>query len=227
MGTKERKEREKDEHRELILNAANEIIRKEGLEKLSIRKIAAKIEYSPAIIYHYFHDKEDIINIIMKKSYEKIIAVLSSSENSNYTPEDKIRHSLRKYIYLALEMPEEYKTILLNSSPKVLENTSVLFKGAALERTAFGILYQDLKDIYIDKNIDDNVIELTAQVIWTSTFGLILRLIVEKNVSKEQRKIIIDHHIKLIVDGIILGKPLTSYVNGGNLLWSIKKLSLY
>lgn len=213
MGTKERKAREKDEHRELILNAASEIIRKEGLEKLSIRKIAAKIEYSPATIYHYFHDKEEIINILMKKSYEKIIEVLSSSENSNYTPENKIRYSLNKYIYLALEMPEEYKTILLNNSPTVLENTSLLFKGAALKRKALGILYQHLKDIYIGKTIDNTVIELTAQLIWTSTFGLILRLIIEKNISEDQRKIIIDHHIKLIVDGIILGKPLTSYVD--------------
>jgi AcrR family transcriptional regulator len=211
MGTKERKEREKDEHRELILNAASEIIAKEGLEKLSIRKIAAKIEYSPAIIYHYFHDKEEIINTIMKKSYEKILKVLSSPEVSAYSPKDKIKHLLSKYIYMALEMPEEYKTILLNSSPEVLEHTSVLFKGASMKRKALGILCQSLKDIYIDKDIDNSVIELTAQVIWTSIFGLILRLIVEKDIPKKQRELIIGHHIKLIVDGIILGKSLTSY----------------
>lgn len=211
MGTKERKEREKDEHRELILNAASEIIAKEGLEKLSIRKIAAKIEYSPAIIYHYFHDKEEIINILMKKGYGKIIAVLSSSESSKYTPENKIIYLLGKYIYMALEMPQEYKTILLNSSPEILEHTSVLFKGASIKRKALGILCQSLKDIYMNTNLSDSMIELTAQVIWTSTFGLILRLIVEKDLPKEQRELIIDHHIKLIVDGIILGKPLTSY----------------
>ncbi|MFT8315356.1 MAG: TetR/AcrR family transcriptional regulator [Clostridium sp.] len=216
MGTKERKEREKDEHRELILNAASEIMEKEGLEKLSIRKIAVKIEYSPAIIYHYFKDKEEIINIIMQKSYEKILDVLSSSEISNYTPENKIRHSLHKYIYLALEMPEEYRTILLNNSPRVREHTSVLFKGASIKRKALGILYQSLKDIYMDKNIEDNVIELTAQIIWTSTFGLILKLIVEKDTPEEQQKLLIDHHINLIVDGIILRKPLTSYVNSNS-----------
>ncbi len=58
MSIKERKERERDERRELILNAANEIIKTEGIDNLSIRKIANKIEYSPTIIYYYFNSKE-------------------------------------------------------------------------------------------------------------------------------------------------------------------------
>jgi AcrR family transcriptional regulator len=72
MTLKERKERDRDERRELILNAANEIIKEEGIDHLSVRKIANKIEYSPSIIYHYFKDKDDIISHLMKKSYKKI-----------------------------------------------------------------------------------------------------------------------------------------------------------
>ena len=52
-----------------IIKAAREIIGNEGVDKVSIRKIAAKIEYSPAIIYHYFGNKEEIIefqNLVRK-----------------------------------------------------------------------------------------------------------------------------------------------------------------
>jgi hypothetical protein len=51
MGIAERKEREREEVKDLILNAAREIFLAEGYENTSMRKIASKIEYSPGIIY--------------------------------------------------------------------------------------------------------------------------------------------------------------------------------
>lgn len=211
MGIRERKERERDQRCELILNAAREIITKEGLENLSIRKIAGRIEYSPSIIYHYFQDKDDIINHLMKKSYQKILDALVSAQSSEDEPGQKIREMIRNYINLALQMSDEYMGIMLGSSPGILEHTSVLFKGASNNRQAIGMLCRCLKEIY--KNIDDNLIELTAQVLWTATFGLIIRLLIEKDISEEQRMKLIDHHITIIVEGIILGKAPNKYAN--------------
>lgn len=209
MGTKERKERERDERRELILNAANEILKEEGIDNLSIRKIAGRIEYSPAIVYHYFQDKDEIINHLMQKGYQKIIAAISSAQTPAGKPEQKLREMTRNYIAAALKMPDEFKAVQLNSSPGVLEHTSTLFKGAAGRKPALGILCQCLKGIYKDKNIDDNLIELTAQIIAASSFGLIIKLIMEKElISEEHKNNLIEHHIKCIVDGMVLGKSL-------------------
>ena len=58
MTIEKRRKREIEEMRELILKAASEIMSSDGFDKLSIRKIARKIEYSPSIIYHYFDNKE-------------------------------------------------------------------------------------------------------------------------------------------------------------------------
>jgi AcrR family transcriptional regulator len=205
MGIKERKERERDEHRELILTAASEIITDEGFENLSIRKIAKKIEYSPAIIYHYFHDKDDIINHIMKKGYQKIVSALSSVPASVDIPLQRLKELTQKYIDAALQMPDEYMAVLLNKSPDILKYTSSLFKGASGQKPALGILTQCLKDIYKDKDTDDSLIELTAQIISTATFGLIIRLIIEKEIGEEQREKLIEHYIEVMVDGMVLG----------------------
>ena len=78
MTIERRKNREREEKCALIINAAEEIIASGGLEKLSIRKIAVKIDYSPAIIYHYFRDKEDILEQIMQKNYQLIVSAISS-----------------------------------------------------------------------------------------------------------------------------------------------------
>lgn len=203
MGIKERKEREKDELREIILKAASEIMEEEGVDNLSIRKIAAKIEYSPAIIYHYFKNKEDIINILMKKGYEKILSGLFSLENLSDKPEEKLKELLKRYILLALSMPDEYKTVMLNTTPEVLSHTSVLFKGASRERKALALLCNFVKDLSEDKRLGDEAAELTAQVVWAATFGLIIRIITEKDTKEEQKERLINSHVEHMTTMII------------------------
>ena len=60
MGVKERQERERASTARAILDAARELFVAEGYPNVSIRKIAEKIEYSPAAIYSYFPSKDDI-----------------------------------------------------------------------------------------------------------------------------------------------------------------------
>jgi len=207
MGIKERKEREAEQQRELILGAASEIMSEEGLDKLSIRKIANRIEYSPAIIYHYFKDKDDVVNHLMKRGYQKIINALSFVDLPSDNPEERLKELIKNYINTALQMPDEFKNAQLSSAPGILEYTSSMFKGASLQKPALGILTQSLKEIFKGKNINDNIIELTAQVIAAATFGLIMKIIIE-NVDEEQRNRLIEHYIRCIVDGMVFGKTL-------------------
>ena len=60
MGIKERHERDREAVRRSILDAARELFVSEGYRNVSIRKIAEKIEYSPAALYGYFPSKDDI-----------------------------------------------------------------------------------------------------------------------------------------------------------------------
>ena len=60
MGIKERQERDREAVRRSILDAARELFVSEGYQNVSIRKVAERIEYSPAAIYSYFPSKDDI-----------------------------------------------------------------------------------------------------------------------------------------------------------------------
>ncbi len=54
MSIDDRKEREKEILRRKILDAAERLFVEEGYENVSMRKIAAIIEYSPTTIYRFF-----------------------------------------------------------------------------------------------------------------------------------------------------------------------------
>lgn len=199
MTIEKRREREIEEMRELILLAASDIIASEGFDKLSIRKIAKKIEYSPSIIYHYFNDKEEILNNVMQRGYKKIVTAVSSVKMENNPPEERLIQMTKNYIKAALNMPDEFMAAQLNQSKAALKHTSSLFKGASKEKPALSALYQCLQEIYKDKDIDENTIELTAQMIVVSSLGLIFKLIVEKDIGDEQREKLINFYSNEIV----------------------------
>src|SRR5215472_17912678 len=69
MGVAERKAREKRKLRQQILDAARELFVREGYESVSMRKIAAKIEYSPGSIYTYFKDKGEILDCLCEETF--------------------------------------------------------------------------------------------------------------------------------------------------------------
>jgi len=200
--SKERQVLKQEEIKNLILSTAQQIVARDGINGLSIRKITNTIDYSPAIIYHYFKDKDEIVNKLMEENYKKIVGALSSVYSKDTEPEQKLKETSRKYIEIALQMPDEYMNIMLSSAPNILEHSAVLFNGASVKRQAIGVLCKIIKDYYMDTTISDDEIELTAQLIWTSTFGLIIRIIIEK-VSGEQRAKLINHHIKVIMNGLL------------------------
>ncbi len=206
MALQERREREKEEMKEKILSAASAIVREEGYENLSIRKIANKIEYSPTIIYHYFVDKDEIIYYLMQRGYRKIVQAITCANSTSDTPEGHLKDMTRNYIDVALKMPDEYMSAQLSKSPKVIKHTSMLYKGASENKPIIGALQQCVKQINKDINVDDDKCEIIAQCIIVSTMGLVIKLIVENGIDDEHRNRLIEHFVNETVLKIAKGE---------------------
>src|SRR6266536_3128064 len=69
MGIKERQERDREAVRRAILDAARDLFVTEGYQNVSIRKIAERIEYSPAAISGYFPSKDDIFYALAEEGF--------------------------------------------------------------------------------------------------------------------------------------------------------------
>ena len=72
MGTKERQDRERQAVTASILTAARDLFVAEGYQSVSIRKIAERIEYSPAAIYSYFASKDDIFLALAEEGFHRL-----------------------------------------------------------------------------------------------------------------------------------------------------------
>ncbi|MEL6653646.1 MAG: helix-turn-helix domain-containing protein [Bacteroidota bacterium] len=57
----------KEKNREAIMEAALEIAREESWEKVTIRKIADRILYTPPIVYEHFKNKDDLLKQLVER----------------------------------------------------------------------------------------------------------------------------------------------------------------
>jgi AcrR family transcriptional regulator len=76
VGVAQRREREREQLRGQIVDAARDLLLEEGLGRLSMRSIADRIEYSPATIYLYFRDKEELLQAVMHTGFERLHEVV-------------------------------------------------------------------------------------------------------------------------------------------------------
>ncbi len=82
MGIQERKEREKEAFRKLIISTAHELISKHGLEGVTMRAIAQAIEYSQSKIYEFFKNKDQLCEVICEELCEKLLEIVKQIPNA-------------------------------------------------------------------------------------------------------------------------------------------------
>ena len=68
MGIAERKEREKQQRREEIVQAAEEVFFSKGFEKSTMDDVAEKAELSKGTLYLYFKSKEELLIGIIEQT---------------------------------------------------------------------------------------------------------------------------------------------------------------
>ncbi|SET17015.1 transcriptional regulator, TetR family [Natronincola peptidivorans] len=197
-----------EEVRNFILDAARNIISQDGIQGLSIRKITNAIDYSPAIIYHYFKDKNEIVETLVMEGYGRILAAIKSVARNEEAPEKEMKEVFTNYIMAALQNPEEFKAFMLNDDPMVLKKTSILHKGICEESPTMQLFREN-----VQRGIDQGRVapcdpEITAQIIWTSVFGLIIKLMVEKDIPQEQVERLIEHNFTILFNGIMIRKEV-------------------
>ena len=115
MGVKERHEREREAVARAILDAARELFVAEGYPNVSIRKIAERIEYSPAAIYSYFPSKDDIFFALAEEGF-RMLAAAKSLAAPLPDPVENIRRAFWDFYLFSKEHPEYYALMFVDRS---------------------------------------------------------------------------------------------------------------
>jgi len=169
MGITERKEREKREMRELILTTATNLFMERGYESVSMRNIAEVMEYSPATIYLYFKDKNELLYALSEEGFRRFFKYLQTVNNTE-DPLEKLSALGKAYIQFALENTIYYDLMFLMRGPMESDFTK---KNWELGMQSHGVLTsavnQCIKKGYFSESDPDK----TAFMIWSFVHGVV------------------------------------------------------
>ena len=170
MGPRERREREREEIRTRILDAARELFASEGVESVTMRRIADRIEYSPTAIYFHFRDKDALLAELCDCDFRafahEFIAIAQIPD-----PVARLRAAGQAYVSFGLNNPSHYRLMFM--TPKTTE-ASTLAKGNP-EEDAYAFLKLIVVELMAQGRFRDELtnVDLASQVIWSAVHGLV------------------------------------------------------
>src|SRR5579885_601026 len=116
MGIKERHERDREAVRRSILDAARELFVTEGYRNVSIRKIAEKIEYSPAALYGYFPSKDDIFYALAEEGFRLLHGSDEPDGLAHLAPIERVRAIFWRMYEFSCKQPEYFELMFVDRS---------------------------------------------------------------------------------------------------------------
>jgi AcrR family transcriptional regulator len=151
-----------------LLEAASELLEREGPDALSIRRIAAAAGVAPMGVYNHFASKSGIIEALFVQGFERLGRAMSSLEAIE-DPFEALTEGGRRYRALALAHPMAYQLMFLRAVPgfepsdQALEIAAQAFAGlvTAVERAIrAGVIAEGSPTVM-------------AQIIWASIHGFV------------------------------------------------------
>ncbi|HET7434544.1 MAG TPA: TetR/AcrR family transcriptional regulator [Thermoanaerobaculia bacterium] len=171
LGPKERREREREEIRTAILDAARELFASDGYEAVTMRRIAEKIEYSPTAIYFHFRDKDALVRALCDHDFLQLaqqFAEVATIED----PLEKLTRTGMAYLRFGLEYPNHYRLMFMTPHPPLSPEESEVKHGNP-EEDAYAFL-KSIVDEAIAKGIfHESDAELVSQIVWAGVHGVI------------------------------------------------------
>ena len=172
MGIKDRKKRDADKMRRRILKVAMELYVKGGYENVTMRGIAAKIEYSPGTIYLYFQNKNDIMLQLCYQGFERLLAQQDKLVKIA-DPLEKLSAGGHYYLAFALENPELYE--LMFATKEIFKESRPDEESVPLR--AFRKFAENVKACLDAGLFSAGEVETTAIALWATLHGLASLLI--------------------------------------------------
>lgn len=203
MSISDRKQRDKIEMENLILNSAMDLFLKEGYDNVTIRKIAEKIEYSPTTIYLYFKDKAEIFFTLQKIAFRKFNEEqLKTSEIKD--PVKRFFEHGKSYVKFAIENPRYYDLMFIMNEPVQNVNSPEEWQDGM---KSYDYLKNNIKELMQIKYLPETNIEIAAFAIWSLVHG-IASLIIRRGmlIPEEYRNQMIEGALMYLFSNLRKGK---------------------
>jgi AcrR family transcriptional regulator len=187
-----------DQLRDVILEASRTIIAENGLQALSAREIARRIEYSPGTLYNIFENLDDIILTIEGQMLDRLLETVTALPLPG-DPRDRVRQLAHTYLKFSHDNPKLWN-LLFEHHLAPGQETPVWYRAklkaamAQVEAAVAPLL----------PGASDDTIRRSASVLWAGVHGISSLSTADKlaNVTTDTASLMIDDLVRLYLAGL-------------------------
>jgi len=174
LGPTERRQREREEIRGRILDAARELFVAEGYEAVTMRRIAERIEHSPTAIYFHFKDKEALMGELCAVDFYTLAVQLTKIARVE-DPLERLRRIGHAYADFAAEFPNHYRLMFMTPHPQGTIPDEAMQRRDNPEEDAYAFLKSTVEQAIAEKRLrpEYSDVELVAQTMWAGVHGVV------------------------------------------------------
>ena len=163
-------------NRRNILDAADKLFCKNGVEKTTMEQLSAEAGYSKPTLYGYFKDKDEVYFELVLEFMEKIVAKVDKAIDEKTAFSDTFTKICQDVFRLATRYPLYFEGLIgtINVNIKA-DDTPQIYKdiyrlGEVLNERLLNILGQGIDEGIINVTLDKSAILL---FVWGSVAGII------------------------------------------------------
>lgn len=208
MGIAERKEREKQQRREQILNAAEIIFTSKGFDHATMDEVAEAAELSKGTLYLYFRSKEEIHYGITQRGIDRLHEEMIQRVDESKDAIENILIMARVFIDFLESDSSLAASILFFQACEIgsLNIDQEEIRKNFMENSPIQLLSN-----YITKGMeqgrirDDLPVEMISHTLWSQLMGVIQVIRNKKELFELigiSRDAILDSHFKIVLDGL-------------------------
>ena len=168
MSIATRKQRDKEEMRHLILDAAREIFLTKGYYEASLRNIAEKIEYSPGTIYLYFKDKDEIFHALHEEGFRRLLSKMQPLQHVA-DPFERLKAMGLVYLQFARENKDFYDLMFIMQAPINHEENMADWE---MGHNTLNFLKTIIRECQLKGHFAGRDVEYMSFAIWSMVHGM-------------------------------------------------------
>jgi AcrR family transcriptional regulator len=170
MSTAERKAREKEELKVLILKASMKLFVEKGIEQTTIRSIADAIDYSIGTVYVYFKDKRAILHALHTECFGELGGQFRVLYNVK-DPMERLKAMGKVYIQYAMDNPDKYDLMFSLKEPMEFLD-DIQAKDWAEGAATFEVLRATVQECIKAGHFKGHSLEPLSYMIWSCVHGM-------------------------------------------------------
>lgn len=197
MSSKERIQRLKENTRSSILKAALKIVKQDGWNALSMRKIADEIDYTAPIIYEYFTSKETLVAELSKMGYQILSLKVSEAKIGQSDPVQQLEAMWLAYWNFAFAEKELYQAMF-----GVEVNCSLMKEGYSNAEEVAILFCDAIRQLMKSRDTTEDMVNTKYFTLWSVVHGLVSINLVKKGRSDAINQSVLHEAIQGIIASI-------------------------